>query len=90
MGSALRYDAPIMPAADSLTNRSSQLDAETTSKLAQQIKNWGKEIGFDEIGIADVDLVEHERHLDNWLQLGRHGEMDYMHKHGSKRKPGRR
>ncbi|HLT05646.1 MAG TPA: tRNA epoxyqueuosine(34) reductase QueG, partial [Pseudomonas sp.] len=28
--------------------------------LAQSIKDWGRELGFQQVGIADVDLGEHE------------------------------
>ncbi len=53
--------------------------------LAQKIKTWGLELGFDAIGITDTDLTEHETHLLNWLDKGFHGEMDYMQRHGTKR-----
>lgn len=55
------------------------------SKLAQDIRTWSKELGFDEIGITNTDLSEHEAHLMNWLAAGYHGEMKYMLKHGTKR-----
>ncbi|MHC6804251.1 tRNA epoxyqueuosine(34) reductase QueG, partial [Vibrio antiquarius] len=32
-------------------------------QLAQQIKIWGKELGFQKVGICDVDLSEHEAAL---------------------------
>ena len=53
--------------------------------LLQQIVLWSEELGFQQLGISDIDLREHENHLNNWLDAGFHGEMDYMHKHGSKR-----
>lgn len=53
--------------------------------LKNRIKTWGKELGFDAVGISDGDLAEHEKHLNHWLSKGMHGEMDYMHKHGTKR-----
>lgn len=57
--------------------------------LARQIKRWGMELGFQQVGIADTELGEHEAHLLNWLSRGRHGEMDYMARHGAKRsRPG--
>ena len=46
--------------------------------LAAQIKRWGQELGFQQIGISDTSLDEHEVHMLNWLGQGRHGEMDYM------------
>jgi len=54
-------------------------------KLASQIKIWAKELGFDEAGISDVELDEHEQHLNRWLEQGMHGSMEYMHRHGTKR-----
>jgi epoxyqueuosine reductase len=53
--------------------------------LAARIKTWGRELGFQHIGIADIDLAEAERHLSDWLAAGFHGEMDYMARHGRKR-----
>ena len=53
--------------------------------LAQSIKDWGRELGFAHVGIADVELGEHEQHLQRWLEAGHHGEMDYMAAHGTKR-----
>jgi epoxyqueuosine reductase len=54
-------------------------------KLAEDIRAWSKELGFDEIGITNTDLSEHETHLMNWLAAGYHGEMHYMDQHGTKR-----
>jgi len=53
--------------------------------LALQIKQWGQELGFQQVGITDTDLSEAEAHLQNWLALNFHGEMDYMRRHGVKR-----
>ncbi|MBF8269507.1 MAG: queG [Gammaproteobacteria bacterium] len=53
--------------------------------LTQQIKAWGLELGFQQIGITGVDLSTDAKHLDNWLHAGRHGEMTYMSRHGSRR-----
>ena len=53
--------------------------------LALSIKQWGRELGFQQVGIAGLDLAEHEQHLQRWLEAGYHGEMDYMAAHGSKR-----
>jgi epoxyqueuosine reductase len=53
--------------------------------LAADIKRWGIELGFSRIGIAGVELAEDEAHLLNWLDAGRHGEMDYMARHGARR-----
>ncbi|MFC2971836.1 tRNA epoxyqueuosine(34) reductase QueG [Azotobacter bryophylli] len=55
------------------------------ANLAQSIKDWGRELGFQQVGIAGVDLQEHEAYLQRWLAAGHQGEMDYMTAHGSKR-----
>jgi epoxyqueuosine reductase len=54
-------------------------------QLAQQIKIWGKELGFQKVGICDVDLSEHETALQKWLDAGYHGSMDWMARHGMMR-----
>ncbi|MGB7194877.1 MAG: tRNA epoxyqueuosine(34) reductase QueG [Collimonas pratensis] len=53
--------------------------------LAVAIKAWGRELGFADIRISDVDLAEQEAGFQAWLELGYHGEMDYMAAHGLKR-----
>ena len=53
--------------------------------LALRIKAWGAELGFGKLGIAGVELGEDETHLLNWLRDGRHGAMDYMQRHGTRR-----
>jgi epoxyqueuosine reductase len=53
--------------------------------LALTIKAWGRELGFADVGIADVDLAQAEAGLKAWLDAGHHGEMDYMAAHGMKR-----
>ncbi len=55
------------------------------AQLAQSIKDWGRELGFQQVGIAGLDLSEHEAHLQRWLDAGYQGEMDYMAAHGTKR-----
>ena len=55
------------------------------SGLAERIRQWGRELGFQQIGITDTDLATHERYLERWLAAGHHGEMGFMAKHGSKR-----
>jgi epoxyqueuosine reductase len=55
------------------------------SQLLQKIETWSEKLGFQQLGVSDIDLTQHEKHLNNWIAAGFHGEMDYMHKHGSKR-----
>lgn len=56
-----------------------------TSELVAAIKRWGVELGFQQVGIADIDLELAAGRLEEWLDRGYHGEMDYMSRHGSKR-----
>lgn len=49
--------------------------------LAEKIKLWGKELGFAEVGICDIDLSTHEQALKRWLENGYHGDMEYMARH---------
>jgi len=53
--------------------------------LAVQVKDWGREFGFQKLGIAAVDLPDDEQRLMAWLAAGRHGKMEYMARHGAKR-----
>ena len=53
--------------------------------LAADIKDWGKELGFSQMGITDTDLSAAEERYRQWILKGFHGAMDYMAKHGDKR-----
>ena len=64
---------------------SQQLTSQQQQALISQIQRWATEFGFQQVGITDVDLGEHEAYLQKWLDAGYHGSMDYMAKHGSKR-----
>ncbi|HSY27814.1 MAG TPA: tRNA epoxyqueuosine(34) reductase QueG [Burkholderiaceae bacterium] len=55
------------------------------ANLARAIKAWGRELGFADIAVADIDLGAVEAGLQAWLDAGFHGEMDYMAAHGMKR-----
>ncbi|MDR2786966.1 MAG: tRNA epoxyqueuosine(34) reductase QueG [Candidatus Accumulibacter sp.] len=49
--------------------------------LAEKIRRWGKELGFSSVGIARADVSEASARFARWLELGRHGGMDYMTRH---------
>lgn len=55
------------------------------TKLAQDIKQWGRELGFQQVGITDTNLDEHEKYLHQWIQNGHHADMDWITSHGNKR-----
>jgi epoxyqueuosine reductase len=47
-----------------------------------QLETLARELGFDALGVAELDLAPDEQHLLRWLQLGYHGDMHYMARHG--------
>jgi epoxyqueuosine reductase len=53
--------------------------------LVAQIRDWARELGFSQIGVAGVDLSAAEPGLLAWLANGFHGEMAYMEAHGVRR-----
>ncbi|MBC8118033.1 MAG: tRNA epoxyqueuosine(34) reductase QueG [Burkholderiaceae bacterium] len=58
--------------------------------LAARVRQWGAELGFAQIGIADVNVEQAAARLDAWLAEGKHGDMDYLQRHAALRAdPGR-
>jgi len=55
------------------------------SELSHLIKTWGRQLGFQQIGVCDTDLTQAENRLQAWLQHGFHGEMQWMASHGQRR-----
>ncbi len=53
--------------------------------LKALLPGWGRELGFSGVGISDISLGDHQRHLEDWLANEYHGEMGYMDRHGSMR-----
>ena len=51
-------------------------------EVKRELAAQAARLGFAAIGVAGIDLPEDERHLLRWLAAGRHGEMDYMERHG--------
>jgi len=80
-----------LPAASSNPSHKSKYTARISNagekhiSLENQIQQWAKELGFQQVGITDVDLGENEAYLQKWLDAGYHGSMDSMASHGSKR-----
>ena len=56
-----------------------------SKSITDKIKEIGLSLGFQNIGIASIDLEQAQQRLQQWLAQGRHGEMGYMESHGSKR-----
>ena len=53
--------------------------------LARAIKDDALELGFTSVGISGVELGPDEERLHAWLAAGRHGEMEWMQRHGTAR-----
>lgn len=53
--------------------------------LMSELRGWALELGFSQIGVADIDLASAEGGLLAWLEAGFHGSMGYMAAHGLKR-----
>src|SRR5246500_2380569 len=54
--------------------------------LLRRLEGWARELGFSQMGVAEVDLGEDtEAGLRAWLEAGFHGSRGYMAAHGMKR-----
>jgi len=60
-------------------------DSVDPESLATRIKTWGRELGFQQVGITDLDPGLHADRLQDWLDQDYHGDMDYMARHASLR-----
>ncbi|RZI86298.1 MAG: tRNA epoxyqueuosine(34) reductase QueG [Rubrivivax sp.] len=56
-----------------------------SEEVLSRLRLWASQLGFSQIGVADVDLSSAEAGLLDWLARGFHGEMHYMAAHGLKR-----
>lgn len=59
--------------------------AQASTQLAHSIKQWAKELGFQDCRITGADPKHHAEHYQRWLQNGLYGEMDYMRERESLR-----
>ncbi|HEU4590664.1 MAG TPA: tRNA epoxyqueuosine(34) reductase QueG [Steroidobacteraceae bacterium] len=55
------------------------------AELKSTLASMARARGFDALGVADLGLDTDAAWLQRWLDAGRHGEMDYMWKHGTRR-----
>jgi len=49
------------------------------------LEAWSTELGFQEIGVSDVDLNAHQPHVRAWLAAGFAGDMTYLERNVEKR-----
>ena len=57
----------------------------TPVELIQKIQIVGKNLGFNAVGMSNLDLAHAETRLLDWLAKGYHGDMAWMAHHGTKR-----
>ncbi|MBM2854463.1 MAG: 4Fe-4S binding protein [Steroidobacteraceae bacterium] len=63
----------------------SNLTDEELSALRSQLTGFATALGFDQVGVAGIELPEDEVRLERWIAEGRHGGMQYMASHGRRR-----
>lgn len=51
----------------------------------KKLNQWASELGFQKLGITDIDLTETENFFNHWLKEKFHGDMEWMERHGTKR-----
>ncbi|MCH9842497.1 tRNA epoxyqueuosine(34) reductase QueG [Methylophilaceae bacterium] len=49
--------------------------------IAENIKSWGKDFGFDGVGISNTDLTKNKLAYKEWIDAEFHGEMKYLERH---------
>jgi epoxyqueuosine reductase len=65
------------------------LTAEQLRTLRSRLDEHARALGFDQVGVAGIELPADEANLERWLGEERHGGMDYMARHGRRRsRPG--
>lgn len=49
--------------------------------LAENIKQWGLDLGFDAVGISNINFDHQKDFYQDWLSQGYQGEMQYLERH---------
>lgn len=55
------------------------------NSLLHQAQLAAKDLGFQQLGVSNIDLSKAEAEFSAWIKAGFHGEMNYMARHGTKR-----
>ncbi len=50
-------------------------------EIAKNIKSWGKEIGFNDVGISNTQLSKNKKLYKKWIEDGFNGDMSYLERH---------
>ncbi len=56
-----------------------------TMTFSEMLAKKAHDLGFDQIGLSNIELTEASHIFQAWLQQGFHGDMHYMESHGEKR-----
>jgi epoxyqueuosine reductase len=59
--------------------------ADELDALRARLEGLAAELGFDQVGVAGVELPADEANLERFLAERRHGEMRYLERHGRRR-----
>jgi len=65
-----------------MTSLASQSDRQG---FVERLQEWGRELGFQQLGVSNTELSEEELRLQDWLDKGYQGDMAWMGSHGVKR-----
>lgn len=60
-------------------------EKERLASLANKIKDWGFDLGFQQVAIVEPELTKASERLNKWLADGFQGSMQWMGEHGDKR-----
>ncbi len=63
----------------------SQFTVSELAALRARLDGFARELGFDQVGVAGIELPEDESNLGRWIAERRHGGMNYMERHGTMR-----
>ncbi|HQQ62878.1 MAG TPA: tRNA epoxyqueuosine(34) reductase QueG [Pseudomonadales bacterium] len=59
-------------------------------QLPEKIRSWARELGFQQVGITDIETGQHADRLQQWLDNQYHGSMQWMTRYADLRKnPGK-
>jgi epoxyqueuosine reductase len=61
------------------------MDQDQLEQLKNRILSWGKELGFQQLAVADADVSGHLQFVEKWLENGYHGSMSWMERNRDKR-----
>lgn len=64
---------------------SNEITKNPLQTLTNNVKQWGYELGFQQLGITDINLSAYSDYFLHWLDNHYHGEMQWMERHASKR-----